>query len=341
MDTLEWWDNKGRKLTEKVSVDQYNNRVGQILQAGGSFAEPDDGGPFGSGVEGGAMNEILRIRNKLDRGEQLNPGELRAWQLAAARLTQPRVTGNSETGFYSTQMSLPAGFAPGQGAGSQPRSAPVPATGLPTTAAAGNVSVAQVTPGQQKPKAIPQDALKSIISTFDSLDFLDTMDKNIEHSGIIEGPIKKGMAYLGIGSPGVVDFETARKQFKLAAQSMIKGIPSNFDVQILIDTLPDLTRPETVNASRIKTARKMARSLIHNTISYYKAAGYTINPQLENKAQSYGIDINQVTPWDGQGDPLTRGPVTGKTAQQRGVELEKQGIRSLEERIKILISEGY
>jgi hypothetical protein len=186
---------------------------------------------------------------------------------------------------------------------------------------------------------MPQEALKGVIDTFNALDFLKTMEANLDKTGLIMGRIHKAGAALGFGE-GAIEFENSRKQFKLAAQSMIKGIPSNFDVQIMIDTLADLSDPEPVARNKIEISKRMVNSLIRNTLSYYKAAGFTVPDNLVAEATRRGIDINKVPDWNPASNSMERGPDSGVNVDARGAELTKWGLDE-EQIIQVLIKEGY
>jgi len=145
---------------------------------------------------------------------------------------------------------------------------------------------------------IPENAQQDFTNSFAALKLLDVMEGKISTSGRFEGPFQEALAFFGI-NPNAVEFNVARNQFKLMAQSLIKGTPSNFDVNTVIATLPALMSPETTNQSRINLARDLFTQLIKDKIGFYKGTNRTIPNEIIDQAKEYGIDVAGVTPTDG------------------------------------------
>lgn len=153
---------------------------------------------------------------------------------------------------------------------------------------------------QELPTAIQED----LNGAFDALRNLKVMDSSLSETGRFQGLISKGQVFFGANQKAI-DFETARNNMKLAAQAIIKGIPSNFDVSTVIDTLPAMTLPENVNKSRVQESNKKLSNLIKNVIAYYKGTNTVIPKPIIEQARQYGINIDVISPWSGKGDPLT------------------------------------
>ena len=150
---------------------------------------------------------------------------------------------------------------------------------------------------------LPAQQLEGISQGINALKQLTVMERNISASGIGTGLLRKGTAALGV-DPKAQQFEAAKKQMKLAAQAMIKGIPSNFDVQTVIDTLPDLSSAESNNKIRIELARDITKTILKNAIGYYLYNRVAIPPFMLQQAKALGVDMQNVRPWDGKTDPL-------------------------------------
>lgn len=158
---------------------------------------------------------------------------------------------------------------------------------------------AGVKPGQA-PKALPQDAQEKINQAFTAFRALDQMAKHLDETGRIKGNIGRVTSSLGLDE-GAAAFQTARKSYRLAQQAIIPGIPSNFDQQISEDTIPEIGLPENVNRQRLAFSKQEFDRLFRNTIAYYKGIGYQIPPEIIQQAKAYGVDVDSVPPWDGQG----------------------------------------
>lgn len=153
-------------------------------------------------------------------------------------------------------------------------------------------------------KPLPTVAQDNLSQAFDAFKALGQMQSGLSETGIVEGRISQAQAALGFNKKAI-EFQTARANMKLAAQALIKGIPSNFDVQTVIDTLPEIGQPESVNKSRLKFSNDLLKSLVSRTIAYYKGTGYKIPQNIIEEAKKHGIAPESVKPWDGIGDPLT------------------------------------
>lgn len=208
---------------------------------------------------------------------------------------------NESTGTFEpmkTPVPFPKGFTV-QGVGEG--GAPTQEIAFPSLM--GTLKGGRIQLSQKGYKPLPSEAQDSLSQAFDAFDALDVMKKNMSETGVITGRVSQAQAALGFNQPAI-DFDTGRNNMKLAAQALIKGIPSNFDVQTMVNTLPALGLPESVNKSREDFSRKLLKNLVKRTVAYYKGTGHNIPPGILKEAQKRGIDIGATKPWDGQGDPL-------------------------------------
>lgn len=157
------------------------------------------------------------------------------------------------------------------------------------------------------PKPLSSGEQEDFIQAAQGARALNDMEKSLSKTGRIRGLRSKGAAFLGT-DPDAVRFETARNQLKLAAQSLIKGIPSNFDVETVIDTLPSLTQPEPVNRSRIDFTRQSFKDMVQAKIGFYKGLNYQLPADVYRLAQELGVDPDAI-------QPLTQEQMVARTAQ--------------------------
>ena len=165
-------------------------------------------------------------------------------------------------------------------------------------------SLVNIDMGQPPPPTV-QETVSGALS---ALGQLDTMEQYINESGRVKGLWSMAGAWIGTNEDAI-KFDSARNNMKLAAQSIVKGIPSNFDVQTVINTLPALWLPQATNKQRIKVSRESTKNLLYNVISFYKNTKQSFPPQVIEQAKSFGINVDDVPKWDGKGDPLKRGKV--------------------------------
>lgn len=178
----------------------------------------------------------------------------------------------------------------------------------------GPVATEVKTGGGQSISPISEPVIKSVQDDIQGglelLKDISGMEAGLSETGRLKG--MKSMVEVFFGeNKKAIDFQTARNNVRVAIQSIIKGIPSNFDVQVVLDTLPDFLQPEEVNRSRIETTRRKALSLVSNTISFYKGTKQRIPDVILEQARQMGVNVDGVPAWDGQGDPLMRDGAVG------------------------------
>lgn len=188
------------------------------------------------------------------------------------------------------------------------------AVGSPITSSGGTGTVGP------KKETVPEKIQGELQGGLGALKDIEKLEAGVSETGRLKGLWTTVQIFAGEEFPNVIgenqkgiDFQTARNDLKLEAQALIKGIPSNFDVQTLINTLPDLTLPQSVNKSRIESTKRKTKSLISNIISYYKGTKQQIPENIISQARLAGVNVDSALPWDGQGDPLNRGEVASGT----------------------------
>lgn len=174
----------------------------------------------------------------------------------------------------------------------------------------------------ERTKPLPTDAQEKLRGGVSSLDSLKVLEENVDAFGLLAGPRTKAAASLG-GQPESVAVAEAIRKMETDMQSLIKGIPSNYDMKLFINRIPRLmgatgglgdTR-ETAK-EKIKLLKKEAEGLIRGTISYYKGiGGYAVPPEVEKMAEERGIKIDEIEPWNGITDPFEK--LLGVPPEQR------------------------
>jgi hypothetical protein len=240
-----------------------------------------------------------RLENKKRAGGVLTPQEEVDYDAASFAIGKTMVGADNSRSIVTPNALRPSGQTETPGI---------------TTSSSG---VIEVRPGMPKP--LPQGAQEDISQGIVSFRLLDTIERGLPAiSGIVGGRVEQGKAAVGLADKTSVDAIQAINQYKLSAQSLIKGIPSNFDVGTLIDTLPQPGLPEATNRSRLEQSKGIARTLVANTLAYYKALNFHIPPNVLEQAKAYGVDPDSVTPWSGRGDPLEEAKTQAKAANSVG-----------------------
>jgi hypothetical protein len=136
---------------------------------------------------------------------------------------------------------------------------------------------------------LPQDAQDNLKLAQSAARQIQVFESNLSRSGPLEGRLRGAANVFGWG--GIEDWEAARNNIKLAAQAIIKGIPSDFDVRTLETTLPDINLPENRNQARIQELKLQFQGLIRDAISYYQGKNYDIPPHIYDMAKQFGVNV--------------------------------------------------
>ncbi len=182
--------------------------------------------------------------------------------------------------------------------------APAP---LPSGTVAGTPSpqAGVVVPAKTQP--LPTGVQENLSAIINASGLLNDMEAGLDDVSVpLPGAgtiIKKGAEY-GLAGDKTQKFMASYNQYRLMAQSIIKGVPSNFDVQTLIDTLPQPGQDIGMNRARVGISRQLLNSLMQDTVAFYKGSKQEVPAQIIEYAKRAGINPDTVAPWSGQGDPL-------------------------------------
>jgi len=130
-------------------------------------------------------------------------------------------------------------------------------------------------------ETFPPDVVESIIGAFDGFKDLKMMSDNYDVGIPYGGWIVSIASKLGL-DPRATEFLTGKNGTLVTATSaLIKGIPSDFDVQNLLNTLPSEGEGDLVNFARVKRLERVYSDIIKNYLSFYGGINYRIPPQVE------------------------------------------------------------
>jgi len=152
-------------------------------------------------------------------------------------------------------------------------------------------------------KPLPSETQDNLVQGINSLKALRTMRAGFGESGRLKGLLSKGQVFIGENQKAI-DFQTAKDNFKLSAQAMIKGIPSNFDVQTVLNTIPDLGLSPEVNKSRADFVDDVFKDLLKRAVGFYKGKGYDIPSEIITTATRLGVDFKSIKPIAEGEDPF-------------------------------------
>ena len=132
---------------------------------------------------------------------------------------------------------------------------------------------------------IPPAAQEAMTSAFDGFKDLKLIVDNIDEGVPFFGGLKRITSTLGLDK-GATEFLTGQDGTLVSSTAaLIKGIPSNFDVQNLKNTLPNINQGDSVNIIRAKRLQRMYNDIIKNTLAWHSGLGNRIPMSIEVMAR--------------------------------------------------------
>lgn len=124
-------------------------------------------------------------------------------------------------------------------------------------------AIAKETSAQKRSHVLPEKAMENMNGALDSMRLIDELAGVADEAMGIPG---LGQAKMWLkskaGSERAQLFLNNLRQLKINAQSLIKGIPSNFDVQTFINSLPK----EDDTPKEVKTKVEIARKMLEDAL---------------------------------------------------------------------------
>jgi hypothetical protein len=131
-----------------------------------------------------------------------------------------------------------------------------------------------------------QEAVRSAINALRDLSMIDPN----QAIALIGGPLGVFVETFGINEE-TAKFLTGQRSLLLnAVDSLIRGIPSDFDVRNVKNTLPDLSVAPSTNVLRIQRLDKFFKNLILNKVKFELQMGRTVPMEMYQAAIAAGGD---------------------------------------------------
>ena len=132
---------------------------------------------------------------------------------------------------------------------------------------------------------IPAQAQEAITSAFDGFKDLKMIVDNIDEGVPFFGGLKRITSAFGLDR-GATEFLTGQDGTLVSSSAaLIKGIPSDFDVTNIKNTLPSISQGDSVNIIRAKRLQRMYNDIIKNTLAWHSGLGNRIPMSIEVMAR--------------------------------------------------------
>lgn len=164
-----------------------------------------------------------------------------------------------------------------------------PEGGLVTGKSRGNLSPT-ITPSPNTPildvksYPLPEKTEDKLTGALDMFDLLDIMEANADVGVPIPG-VGEAVTWTQskLGSKPAQDFLTAKNQLAANAQTIIKGIPSNFDVETFLKTLPKETDTAAEKKTKIAQSKKLLINALRTGIENYENSKFIIPDYIKKR----------------------------------------------------------
>ena len=122
-------------------------------------------------------------------------------------------------------------------------------------------------------------------SAFSGFKDLKMIVENIKEGVPFFGGLKRITSTLGLDR-GATEFLTGQDGTLVSSTAaLIKGIPSDFDVQNLKNTLPSISQGDSVNIIRAKRLQRMYNDIVKNALAWHSGLGNRIPMSIEVMAR--------------------------------------------------------
>ena len=162
----------------------------------------------------------------------------------------------------------------------------------------GAVTAVPITPTRQpvtERKQMTPEQYKGFTGTGTAMELMNVLNENVSGTGFIKGPFKEAAQRLGFMKPdGTLEFALAKARMDNIAQEIIKGIPSNFDVQTFQKTLAKVGEDPEANKRAIQHGtRQLARAMAEQ-LDYARRFNIDLPEQALQTAREFGVDVESI-----------------------------------------------
>lgn len=149
-------------------------------------------------------------------------------------------------------------------------------------------------------RPITNEQQEALIANFGMLAGLDVLEAAVPYAGV-DGVFPTGFfnrwrGEFGLGPQDVIDAVTVEKKMAADVQSLVKGIPSNYDAKIFERLIPRLgaIKSRRYYESAIQLLKDATREAVEMRIAFHKGTNQEIPQEVVTAAQRVGIVINDV-----------------------------------------------
>ena len=152
-------------------------------------------------------------------------------------------------------------------------------------------------------KPIDRGTQEDIIGNLQMLGSLKAMRAAVPYAGF-RGPLPKGLfnkwrGSLGFGPQEVVDASAVEDKMAADIQSIIKGIPSNYDASVFEKMIPRLgaLKDARVYEAKLDLLETTAKEMVELTIGFHMGTEREVPRVILDAARALGVNVNEVDAW--------------------------------------------
>lgn len=147
-------------------------------------------------------------------------------------------------------------------------------------------------------KVVSNEVQENIRAQTEMLASLDVLEGVTDQTGLIEGPFRGLAAKLGFAEDGFIQAIAVKDKMEADIQSMIKGIPSNYDAEIFQKQIPDPTKFQSTDLyqERVRLLRNNVERALEITIAFHKGTDKEFPQEVLWAMERFGVDPATINP---------------------------------------------
>jgi len=145
-------------------------------------------------------------------------------------------------------------------------------------------------------KPVPQNVQENILAGMSMMSGLNVLEGVRDQTGIIEGPARAIAAHFGLAEGDLINAIAVKDKMKADIQSLIKGIPSNYDAALFEKMIPDPSKSQSTELydSRVALLRDETERMVQLAVAFHKGTDKPVPEDVILAAQNMGIDVRGI-----------------------------------------------
>jgi hypothetical protein len=179
------------------------------------------------------------------------------------------------------------------------------------------------------PKTMSEAVQGKLIQGLGMLSGISTLKQISDQTGFIQGPFRNTLAKFGIelwDKEGFVDAVAVRKKMRADIQSLIDGIPSDYDAGVFEAIIPDpgAFQSRKLYDAQIGVLERQTQDLVRLTLEFHMGTDKPVPKAVQDAAFAAGIRLDEIAPLSEDEIQFIRANPSNNVFTNHQKEMEKQ-----------------